>query len=112
MTDLSEKFAMNNPFDYIPTTECDEAFRKLVIRLEALKSSENPDDINSCRSIEEGCMLGVLIATDPDGERHALYAFSGQLGDAGFYYPGFVGPVFDYLQPDGYSFRSGRVLCA
>lgn len=93
---------MNNPFDYIPTAECDEAFRKLVIRLKALKSSENPDNINFCRSIEEGCMLGVLIATDSADERHTLFAFSGQLGDAGFHYPGFVGPVFDYLQPDGY----------
>ncbi len=47
-------------------------------------------------------MLGVLIAEDDKGERHTLYAFSGQLGDGGFDFPGFVGPVFDYLQPTGY----------
>ncbi len=93
---------MNNPFDYIPDAECDEAFRKLLIRLETLKGSLQPNDINFCRQLEEGCMLGVLIAIDSAGERHTLYAFSGQLGEARFHYPGFVEPVFDYLQPDGY----------
>ncbi len=47
-------------------------------------------------------MLGVLIATDGEGHDRTLYAFSGQLGNGGFHYDGFVGPVFDYLHPDGY----------
>ena len=93
---------MNNPFDYIPDEECNEAFRKLTVRLEILRESELPEDINFCRHIESGCMLGVLIASDAEGRRHVLYAFSGQLGKAGFHYPGFVGPVFDYLSPEGY----------
>lgn len=93
---------MNNPFDYIPDTECNEAFRKLIVRLESLKRSERPDDVNFCHELEAGKMLGVLIATDPCGDSHTLYAFSGQLGDVGFYHNGFVGPVFDYLQPNGY----------
>lgn len=93
---------MNNPFVYTPDTECEEAFRKLIVRLEALKKSDNPDDINFLRELEAGKMLGVLIATDACGERHELYAFSGQLGDGGFHYAGFVGPVFDYLRPEGY----------
>ena len=93
---------MNNPFDYTPDTACDEAFQELIVRLNALKSSNNPDDVNFCRELETGKMLGVLIATDAGGERHTLYAFSGQLGCGGFYHDGFVGPVFDYLQPDGY----------
>ena len=93
---------MNNPFDYTPDTACDEAFQELIVRLNALKSSNNPDDVNFCRELETGKMLGVLIATDAVGERHTLYAFSGQLGCGGFYREGFVGPVFDYLQPDGY----------
>ena len=93
---------MNNPFDYTPDTACDEAFQKLIVRLNALKSSDNPDDVNFCRELETGKMLGVLIATDAGGKRHTLYAFSGQLGYGGFYHEGFVGPVFDYLQPDGY----------
>lgn len=93
---------MNNPFDYIPHAECEKAFRQLIVRLEALKRSDRQADINFCREIEAGKMLGVLIATDSTGERQTLYAFSGQLGNGGFYYPGFVGLVFDYLQPDGY----------
>lgn len=93
---------MNNPFDYTPAASCEEAFMKLIIRLENLKRSDNPEDVNFCRELEAGKMLGVLIAADDCGERHTLYAFSGQLGDGGFYHPGFVEPVFDYLKPDGY----------
>lgn len=93
---------MNNPFDYVPDAECHEAFRTLVQRIEELKVSSDPIDVNFCRELEAGKMLGVLIAADADGVHHTLYAFSGQLGDGGFYFPGFVGPVFDYLQPNGY----------
>lgn len=93
---------MNNPFDYIPSAECEKASGELVSRLEILKRSERSEDINFCREMEAGKMLGVLIAEDDEGVNHTLYAFSGQLGHAGFHFPGFVGPVFDYLQPDGY----------
>ncbi len=93
---------MNNPFDYIPGYECREAFAKLMDRLEAMKLSSRTEDVNFCNELADGKMLGVLIAEDTDGERHTLYAFSGQLGNGGFYHEGFVGPVFDYLQPDGY----------
>ena len=93
---------MNNPFDYIPDAACDTAFRELVSRIDSLKLSCNPDDIAFCRELEQGKMLGVLIATEGSGAPHTLYAFSGQLGRGGFAYPGFVEPVFDYLLPDGY----------
>lgn len=93
---------MNNPFDYKPDAECEKAFKELVCRLETLKESCNPEDISFCRELEEGKMLGVLVAADIDGVQHSLYAFSGQIGKGGFHYPGFVDPVFDYLQPDGY----------
>ncbi len=93
---------MNNPFDYIPDHACREAFGRLLVRLKALKGSPRPEDIGFCRELEAGKMLGVLIAADASGERHTLYAFSGQLGSGGFHHAGFVEPVFDYLQPDGY----------
>ena len=93
---------MNNPFDYTPDPACEEAFRNLTVMLEALKKSDRQDDIIFCNELAEGKMLGVLIATDDCGTRHTLYAFSGQLGEGGFHRPGFVGPVFDYLMPDGY----------
>lgn len=93
---------MNNPFDYTPDRLCEEAFRELLGRLETVRKSEHPADVDFCRELEAGKMLGVLVATDDGGCPHTLYAFSGQLGNGGFHYPGFVGPVFDYLQPDGY----------
>lgn len=79
-----------------------EAFRQLEVRIGALRKSADPADIDFCRELDAGKMLGVLVADDPCGHRHTLYAFSGQIGARGFCYPGFVGPVFDYLQPDGY----------
>lgn len=93
---------MNNPFDYTPDKACDDAFRKLIAELEGLKRSDSHADSDFIKEIEAGKMLGVLIATDDTGCRHTLYAFSGQISDAGFYHRGFVGPVFDYLEPDSY----------
>ncbi len=93
---------MNNPFDYIPDPECEKAFQELTERIDILKQSERPEDRNFCSELEAGKMLGMLIAEDAEGTRQTLYAFSGQLGDGGFHFPRFVGPVFDYLQPDGY----------
>ena len=93
---------MNNPFDYTPDASCDAAFHRLTARLEKLRASNDPADLRFLSELEAGKMLGVLIARDVSGMRHTLYAFSGQLGDGGFNYPGFVGPVFDYLLPGGY----------
>lgn len=93
---------MNNPFDYRPDEECEKAFSELLVRLDALKESPNPGDVRFCRELAAGKMLGVIIAEDADGNRHTFYAFSGQIGEDGFNFPGFVAPVFDYLQPDGY----------
>ncbi len=100
---------MNNPFEYVPDARCEKAYRKLIERLEGLKSSSLTEDVNFIDELEAGKMLGVLIAEDEEGSEHALYAFSGQLGGGGFHYPGFVDPVFDYLQPDGY-FKTHEAL--
>lgn len=93
---------MNNPFEYVPDAACREAFVTLSGIIEAARASDRPEDVDFCREIDAGKMLGVLVAEDECGGRRTLFAFSGQLGDRGFHYPGFVGPVFDYLQPDGY----------
>lgn len=93
---------MNNPFDYQPSVECVTAFRELIAKIDSLRESDNQNDINLCRELESGKMLGVLIAKDAEGVKRTLYAFSGQLGEVGFHFPGFVEPVFDYLDPDGY----------
>ncbi|MDE6086237.1 MAG: hypothetical protein K2G40_07555, partial [Muribaculaceae bacterium] len=72
---------MNNPFDYTPSAACDEAFRQLTAQIESFKASDSPADINLCRELEAGKMIGVLIASDTQGGSHTLYAFSGQLGN-------------------------------
>lgn len=98
---------MNNPFDYIPDAACREAYLRLTSHIRALQISALPEDAAFCRELESGKMLGVLIASDAEGTRHTLYAFSGQLGSGGFCREGFVGPVFDYLRPDGH-FKTGE----
>lgn len=101
---------MNNPFDYEPDDACRAAFEKLLAMIECLKSSNIPEDVNLCRELEKGKMLGVMIARDKTGFDHALFAFSGQIGDSGFNHRDFVGPVFDYLDPDGYFKRKEREI--
>lgn len=98
---------MNNPFDYSPDPACREAFSKLDLALSVLHKSNDPGDVSFLKELEEGKMLGVLIAADRQGEQKTLFAFSGQIGDAGFHRKGFVGPVFDYLHPEGH-FKSGE----
>lgn len=93
---------MNNPFEYTPDTLCNNAFEILIERIKRLRQSNSPEDKNFCRVLDEGKMLGVLIATDAVGGIHTLCAFSGQIGNGGFSYGDFVEPVFDYLNPTGY----------
>ena len=93
---------MNNPFDYIPDKSCREAFLNLLSRIDEMRKSVCQEDRSFCSELESGKMLGVMIALGEDGELNTLFAFSGQHGAGGFHYPGFVEPVFDYLQPGGY----------
>ncbi len=97
---LPETF--NNPFDYVPHPVCEAAVADLLPHIEELMHG-NP----------EGKMFGVLVVTkekdlkkndnqrDGDVPLYYLAAFSGQLYDKSVL-PGFVPPVFDFLDPDGY----------
>lgn len=78
---------MNNPFDYIPDAACERAYQELRDRLKALKRSVNPDDVNFCRELEAGKMLGVLIASDDGGMRHTLCAFPDNLATEASFIP-------------------------
>ena len=84
---LPETF--NNPFDYVPHPVCEAAVADLLPRVEELMRG-NP----------EGKMFGVLVVTKEE-KLYYLAAFSGQLYDQSVL-PGFVPPVFDFLDPDGY----------
>jgi tRNA pseudouridine32 synthase/23S rRNA pseudouridine746 synthase len=53
------------------------------------------------RLLKEGKMLGVLKVADKKGEEGYLYAFSGTVGGRATL-PGFVPPIFDLTDPDGY----------
>ena len=81
----------NNPFDYVPHPVCKAAVADLLPRVEELMKG-NP----------EGKMFGVLVVQkEDDAQLYYLAAFSGQLYDKSVL-PGFVPPVFDFLDPDGY----------
>ena len=87
---------MNNPFFYEPDALCLMAagqVKGLVVQHETWREE-----------VAQGKMFGVLVVERPTphgAELGYLAAFSGQLGGKGTW-EGFVPPVFDYLQPDGY----------
>ena len=84
---------MNNPFYYTSSPEMldvIQAFLREIISHEEWKGE-----------VENGKMFGILIAEDVAGQRMTLKAYSGQiLGRSDW--EGFVPPVFDYLQENGY----------
>lgn len=71
------------PFCYIPSDEVRAAAESLMERLDGSVFSE-------------GKMMGVLIT-----DKGPLYAFSGLAGGAALV-PGFVPPIFDLTDPEGY----------
>ena len=87
---------MNNPFFYEPDALClmaAEQVKGLVAQHEIWREE-----------VAQGKMFGVLVVERPaphGTELGYLAAFSGQLGGKATW-EGFVPPVFDYLQPDGY----------
>ena len=105
---LPESF--NNPFDYVPHPVWEAAVADLMPQVEELMRG-NP----------EGKMFGVLVVTkeeesqDSDNRKNIplyyLAAFSGQLYDKSVL-PGFVPPVFDFLEPDGYFKRHEAEISA
>ncbi|MBC6993655.1 pseudouridine synthase [Neolewinella lacunae] len=54
----------------------------------------------------QGKMFGVLVVVNPAGEVGYLAAFSGKLADSN-HLPGFVPPVYDVLQEDGF-YKAGE----
>ena len=54
-----------------------------------------------------GKMFGVLVVKDSDGALCYLAAYSGKLADSN-HLPGFVPPVFDLLDPDGF-YKAGEI---
>ena len=95
-TTLPRPEKMNNPFFYEPDALCLMAAEQ-VKGLVALHETWREE-------VAQGKMFGVLVVerlTHHGTELGYLAAFSGQLGGKATW-EGFVPPVFDYLQPDGY----------
>ena len=79
---------MNNPFYYTPSARCEEAATVI------LKQIQNHPEWHE--EVRGGKTFGVLIT-----ESETLFAYSGQM--LGRYdIEGFVPPVFDYLDENGY----------
>ena len=84
---------MNNPFYY---TSSPEMLENIQVFVQEIISHEEWKG-----EVENGKMFGILIAEDGAGQRMTLKAYSGQiLGRSDW--EGFVPPVFDYLQENGY----------
>ncbi len=80
----------NNPFHYKPH------------RLSILAADEVKAYVEGSRLLGgEGKMFGVLVVRDAEGRIGYLAAFSGLLGGCSVH-RGFVPPVFEFQNPDGY----------
>ncbi len=84
---------MNNPFYYHPHPLCVKAAHALMAYVRQHK--------DWTEEVNKGKMFGVLIAKHPDGTTCVLNAFSGILCGNNTH-DGFVPPVYDLQNPDGY----------
>lgn len=94
---LPERFTF--PFRYEPHPLCRIAAEALMPRIRALLPPG------------EGKMCGVLLVRDGSGVLGYLAAFSGLLAGCAVY-PGFVPPVYDFTDPDGFFKREEAALTA
>ncbi len=91
------------PFCYTPHPSVAEAARCLVDRLDS--------DPYLSGLFSEGKMMGVLMVADASGSVSFLYAFSGNVSGLSCV-DGFVPPIFDLLEPDGYFRREEARISA
>ena len=96
---LPEK--LDFPFFYEPTSIAVYAAEELQKTLTENNFSHNFGIENAERNGAIGKMFGVLIVQNKLGELGYLKAFSGKLADSNIQ-PGFVPPVFDILEKDGF----------
>jgi tRNA pseudouridine32 synthase/23S rRNA pseudouridine746 synthase len=104
-SDLPKK--LDYPFYYDPKPLAVQAAKQLQARLEIEDFNHNFGIGQSARGNAIGKMFGVLVVEESSGEIGYLAAFSGKLGDKN-HHEGFVPPVFDILEEDGF-FKKGEV---
>lgn len=97
---MTDKFT--NPFRYSPHPLVKIAAEFVISDLDK-RISEGllPDKV--CRGFKEGKMLGVLVCKSEKDESEPIYlaGFSGSVGGCSMI-EGFVPPIFDLNDPDGY----------
>jgi len=104
-SDLPQK--LDYPFYYDPKPLAVQAAKQLQARLKKDYFNHNFGIGQSERGNSIGKMFGVLVVENESGEIGYLAAFSGKLGDKN-HHEGFVPPVFDILQEDGF-FKKGEI---
>jgi tRNA pseudouridine32 synthase/23S rRNA pseudouridine746 synthase len=104
-SDLPKK--LDYPFYYDPKSLAVEAAKQLQARLKKEDFNHNFGIGKTLRGNAIGKMFGVLVVENSSGEIGYLAAFSGKLGDKN-HHEGFVPPVFDILEEDGF-FKKGEV---
>ena len=87
------------PFCYIPAPDIVAASQRII------------DSLDQSLLIQEGKMLGVLKVEDEKGAVDYLYAFSGTVGGRAVL-PGFVPPIYDLTEPEGYFRRREAEISA
>lgn len=85
---------MNNPFRYRPSAEMVKASGEIIREIDSF-------DPQLRNAFDEGKMIGILIASDKEGKKIILKAFSGNVGGLNRI-EGFVPPLIDLLDPEGY----------
>lgn len=98
--DLPERFTF--PFCYTPHPLAALAAKELQVELCAKEDWNRQLGYGEGTVIgAEGKMFGVLVVETSEKEIAYLAAFSGKIAESN-HHPGFVPPVFDILQPDGF----------
>lgn len=82
-----------DPFRYIPHPLVRKAASEVIGKIES--------DRSLAGMFEEGKMLGVLVCACPDGRTGYISGFSGNAGGCSTI-EGFVPPIYDLTDPDGY----------
>lgn len=97
---LPEKFTF--PFYYQPHALCIEAAKDLQIYLESQSDFTHNFGLNpDMEGLVIGKMFGVMVVKNKEGQLGYLAAFSGKLSDNN-YLAGFVPPIYNTLNTDGF----------
>lgn len=104
---LPEK--IDYPHFYSPHPIAIKAAEELQLELEIRNFNHDFGIDNKQRNGAIGKMFGVLVVRNKIGELGYLKAFSGKLGESNFH-DGFVPPVFDLLNEDGFFKQEEAIL--